>query len=590
MDTFVHILSFLLLLAAVTALTVGISLLKRTKNYLRSFALLLLAMASWAFGYGMELAADHLSAMLWWIKVEYIGIALIPAFWLFFALEFSGCRALLTLPNQIIILVIPILTLLLVWTNAWHHWHYEKTELVMLSGIPLLSLTTGIWYNIHLLYFYLLLAAGIAVLYTTKNQSTLYQKQRTIITAAALIPWLFNMLYLTRFRPLVYLDITPLAFVLTLALIGYGLYRYRLLDLLPLARAKVMQAMQEGVVILDPFLRISDYNLSAEQHLHPRFQISVGDSLTDTDDIFQLFRRLINSPDHEAEVTIELANFQQKILAFSLTCIYHQQEVEGYLLLIKNVTKERFYVQQIANQAEELKALNLHKDKLFSILAHDLKGPVHRLNTLFEFIEEGLLSDTELTQVIKKLQRESSSTYLLLENLLYWSQGQFQGMVVNQSAIDFYEMMETVIQQEFARLQEKNLILDNKIEPVTLVYVDINMTMIVMRNLLSNAIKFSLPHGRIILSCQQEDADVLVCIQDEGIGMDEQQLSKLFGQTIASTPGTNNEKGTGLGLQLCKQLVEKNCGAIWGESTKGKGSQFFIRLPLATPSLVKTAI
>lgn len=528
LNILIQLLSFLLLLAAMTAIIVGLSLLKRARNHLRSFALLLLAMASWAFGYGMELASDNLSIMVWWIKVEYIGIALIPAFWLIFVLQFSGRRDLLTLPIQLIILFIPILTLLMVWTNSWHHWHYEKIELVNLSGIPLLSLTPGVWYNIHVLYFYLLMAAGIAVLYTAKSQSTLYQKQRTIITVAALIPWLFNMLYLTKFRPLVYLDITPFAFLLTLALIGFGLYRYRLLNLLPLARAKVIQAMQEGVIILDPSLRISDFNLAAEQHLQPAYVISMGNALSEEDELSRLFTQLLRTSDQEAEMTIELPDSKQRILTISLTCIYHQQEVEGYLLLIRNVTKEKLYIQQIADQTEELKALNQHKNKLFSILAHDLKGPVHRLNTLFDFLEEGTLSGTELNHVFKQLRRESSSTYLLLENLLYWSQHQFQGISINLSSFSFYEMIEALIQQESSRVQEKQLMLENKIEPNTLVYADINMTMIVMRNLLSNAIKFSLPKGQIMLKCTREEADVLVSVQDEGVGMNKEQLSRLF--------------------------------------------------------------
>ncbi len=224
------------------------------------------------------------------------------------------------------------------------------------------------------------------------------------------------------------------------------------------------------------------------------------------------------------------------------------------------------------------------KDKLFSIIGHDLRGPIGTFMMMLETVtnEENKFSVENIMQYLNKMKEVSKNTYLLLENLLNWAR--------SQRKLVEYHLMDTkfimIVEQCFSVLAEtagkKSIKLTHQINPETSVYCDENTITTVIRNLISNSLKFTEEGGSINISEQKNGDFVRISVKDTGVGISEPNLKKLFRQDqIFTKYGTRGEKGTGLGLLLCKDFVEGNGGRIYVESELGKGTTFHFTLPLS---------
>jgi signal transduction histidine kinase len=235
---------------------------------------------------------------------------------------------------------------------------------------------------------------------------------------------------------------------------------------------------------------------------------------------------------------------------------------------------------------DQLRDLYATRDVFMSIISHDLRSPFNGILGFADLLVQDYdeLSDQERKQCIENIQSSSQTAFDLLENLLEWSRIQ-----TGKIQFTFEELnLNRVILENFMLLQsaadKKQIQLNNLAPPDCSVYADRNSTLTAIRNLLSNAIKFTPRGGKITVNALQHDTMWEISIADSGIGIKPENLLKLFvtGETV-KTRGTENEKGTGLGLLLCKEFVEKNGGTIRAESTPGFGSVFFITLPGQKP-------
>jgi len=237
--------------------------------------------------------------------------------------------------------------------------------------------------------------------------------------------------------------------------------------------------------------------------------------------------------------------------------------------------------QQLLNYSKELIALNASKDKLFSIISHDLRGPFTGIIGNLELLNESMSSFTkeESQNMIQDSLRCAKDTYLLLENLLEWSRIQIGKTQVEETNFNLFNVAESAVQLFSTAIAYKNVSVDIDIDKNLQICADEYMIHSVFRNLFSNAIKFSTSNGKIIISSKSEMDFVTTCVEDIGIGISDKDMKKLFyTDTHYTTHGTDHEKGTGLGLILCKEFIEKNGGRIWVESEIGKGSRFLFTL------------
>ncbi len=237
---------------------------------------------------------------------------------------------------------------------------------------------------------------------------------------------------------------------------------------------------------------------------------------------------------------------------------------------------------------QQLRQLLTTKDKFFSIIAHDLRTPIGSIKSALQLIQNGIIEGDQINFVIKELAQNASQTYDLLENLLFWARSQRQSIEFYPQAIDLHAIIDDVFLLYTHVAQSKQISMQNCIHCKTAVLADKNMLHLILRNLISNALKFCNLEGIIKIECnphfskpKDNQRFIQIAVVDNGVGIDAENLPKIFNNNLNFTTfGTQNEKGSGLGLLLCQEFVLKNGGKIWVESTKGVGSRFIFTLPL----------
>lgn len=230
---------------------------------------------------------------------------------------------------------------------------------------------------------------------------------------------------------------------------------------------------------------------------------------------------------------------------------------------------------------EELKVLNSTKDKFFSIIAHDLRSPFQALLSSSELLATEIesLSQEDIRSFSRGLNDSLKNLFGLLENILHWSMMQRNMLDYNPVNLNLCDVVDKIIGVLNQSAIRKNISITNNVDAGVFVNADANMIRSVVQNLILNAIKFSKTEGRIIVSSIEKNGFVEISVQDSGIGIESEKSSMLFNfNTLFTTKGTEGEEGTGLGLPLCKEFVERNDGKIWVESELGKGSKFIFTL------------
>ncbi|MCW3786913.1 tetratricopeptide repeat-containing sensor histidine kinase [Plebeiibacterium sediminum] len=241
-------------------------------------------------------------------------------------------------------------------------------------------------------------------------------------------------------------------------------------------------------------------------------------------------------------------------------------------------------IELINLKTESLHKLNATKDKFFSIIAHDLRSPFTAIIGLCNDLALSYYdyNDEERIKHIKLIEESSESTFNLLENLLYWANSQQDFIKIQKKDCLLHEIMNDSISAYLGTAQIKNIQVENNINKNEKIYVDVPTIKIVFTNIFNNAIKFTHKGGLINISCCREENKVVICINDNGIGMNKEVMDSLFKiEKDVHRNGTEQEKGTGLGLILCKEFIDKNNGNIWVESEESLGSSFFISLPVS---------
>ncbi|MEX2235560.1 MAG: tetratricopeptide repeat-containing sensor histidine kinase [Cyclobacteriaceae bacterium] len=235
--------------------------------------------------------------------------------------------------------------------------------------------------------------------------------------------------------------------------------------------------------------------------------------------------------------------------------------------------------QEMETRSEELERLNQVKDKFFSIISHDLRSPINALAGLLDLLDKGAVKPDELSRHIHELKSRFNHTRTLLNNLLDWTLLQMDKLNLQATRIDLHKIVDENIQL-LGSVSNKQIKLNNQVPPNTIGFADSNTVNLVIRNLMTNAIKFTNDGGEVVIGAKDHDNEWLITVKDNGVGMNDDVLKILFDKTAPyTTRGTANEKGTGLGLILCKEFVEKNGGKIFVESEVGKGSKFSFTIP-----------
>lgn len=255
---------------------------------------------------------------------------------------------------------------------------------------------------------------------------------------------------------------------------------------------------------------------------------------------------------------------------------------EELLLRVETHIKLRRQHNLLNIKNKQLQELIATKDKLFSIIGHDLKNPIAGILGIFELmaLKIDALSKEEIKEFSKTVLTGLKSLSDQLEGLLLWSKMQIGSYNYNPVKLDLFKQVDTIISVNAITALSKGIIINNLVNEDIQIYADEIMLRSIIHNLLSNAIKFTYNKGRIECSCFTETNYVTLCVKDNGRGMTDEELSKLFKiDKNLRMKGTNGEQGTGLGLLIVREMVEINMGVIDVESASGTGTTFLVKLP-----------
>lgn len=332
--------AWILLITAIISVSVGLYVLnKKPGNAPAAFPALMFSLGLWSLTYGFEVASIDLKMMRFWVRIEYLGIATLPVLLLIFILQYSGKKHWLTRHNVMALFIIPFLTVILNATNEFHHLYYAAVEMDRHGPIPLQALTPGPGYWLHVVYSYSSIIAGaVFLLHMWLHTSRLYRNQIGIVLIGISVPFLLNLLYLSGIRPFKHLDITPFAFTITGLVITFGLFRYKFLDLMPLARSILFENFSDGFIVLDANHRIVDINPAAKKMFKALKSAPTGQEIQIALNQWpQLFSFLETDDKSYFETTLDV-DFTLKLNIRFSPLYDHRKNYIGGMLILRNIT------------------------------------------------------------------------------------------------------------------------------------------------------------------------------------------------------------------------------------------------------------
>ncbi len=365
----------LLIAAAVSAALALYAWRRHRMSGAAPFALTMLSVAVWSLGYALELASTDLPAALFWNRIQYLGVVTMPAAWLAFVLQHTGRGAWLTRRNLALLAIVPLVTLLLAWTNDVHNLIWRDPWLNAGGPFTVMSFTRGLWYWVNVAYAYLLLLpATILLIQALVRGPHLYRQQAVVLLVGALAPWVGNVLYMSELTPFPHLDLTPFAFTISGLAMAWGLFRVRLLDIVPVARDAVVGGMSDSVIVVDTQNRVADLNPAAERVVGHTASEAVGQPM---EQLFSGWPGLVECCLDTLEVQTEIAVGEgeaQRTYDLRISPLRDRRaRLTGRLVLLRDVT-ERVRAtegqrQALAEALLATRALRESEDKYRTLVA-----------------------------------------------------------------------------------------------------------------------------------------------------------------------------------------------------------------------------
>ncbi len=560
---------------------------RRSHTGATSLSLLAMAVTEWLLGYALEIAGADLPTKLFFGKIQYIGIILVPLVWLIFAYNRANQARVMSHRWMALLSIIPLITLILSFTADTNGLLWTHYSIYQSGSFSVLKITHGVWFWVINLYTDLLVSIGtIIILRSIIQDKGIYRWQATAMFAAALAPWAGNILYVTGFGPIPNLDLTPFGFAISAVTMTLGIFGFRLIDLPPIARHSIVEEMQDAVIVLDLNHVVKDLNRSAQRLAGCTSRQAIGRT---ADEVFTRVQPLLEALHANQGPIIEAVigeGANPAWFSISISPLHDQRRRPiGRLVVLHDITERKRTEKELALAHEQALEASRMKSQLLAKVSHELRTPLGVILGYGELLHNERFGPLDESQKEATAIVIESSHYLdfMVSELLDEAQIEAKTLTLHPRRFSPADMLVRVTASIALLCSNKGLTFETCLAPELPeeMYADDQRLQEILLNLAGNAVKFTQKGGvtiRLFL-CDQEHWAMQV--EDTGAGIPPEAHSYIFEPfRQVDNAITHQNRGTGLGLSITKHLTELMGGSIQLESEVGRGSKFTVVLPI----------
>lgn len=520
----------------------------------------------------VEKNSDLLGDLVIFRNVQQTCLILIAALFMLFVQTLTSYPKVIRMRWKLTFLMGFILFIVLIWLDPYIHVVYSDVQAINGKLVVTRTFFSSV-FNI-VCYSGLTLSLLVLLRYVLTLRSEL-RKPGVVVLILASIPFVLEIVRFTNPQWSSWIGTFSILCGMTGTIILLVILRTKFFSIVPIAKNVVFDMFEESIIITNATGQVVDGN---EKAIH--FFSAVGYTDMYGRSIEELLKQwpawyALAESLHGGSVEIDSwIQDQRRIYRVNVYPIRTtRNHVHGCVSLVVDITEQQM-------QVEKITQLNKLKDQLFTIVSHDIRSPLAMQSQLVQLLlEDSDPLGAHHQEVITKLSEQINYTLGMTTNLLEWFRGQREDVVLRPRLLDLAEAVEESCRFVQANRLSKSIDIHNEVPNGTYVYADREVVFLVLRNIVSNAVKFTYEGGTVRIRAQLSGKMVIVSVQDDGIGMDAEQVEDLFTESqISSSIGTAGEAGAGLGLLVSKQFVQLSGESIWAESTLGQGSTFYFTM------------
>jgi PAS domain S-box-containing protein len=538
-----------------------------------SKAMIALASATfvWTLGFLLETYGKTIDRQMMFTNIGYLGSMSVPPAWFIFAINYSGEKRIITGWKIIPFTIIPLVTVILVWTNGSHELMWYNVHWIQSGPFTVIAKTYGTFFWIALAHNYLLVLAGAGILVRRLFIGTpLYTGQAVSLIVAVSLPLIWNIIYVFNLVPLPRKDLTPVMFAVSGIAIVFGLMRFRLFTVVPFARKFLIQQLRDGIMVFDADNRLIDINPAAAEILALN-KYAVGRTAGNLSESFPTLEYVLSNESDVTEVPLSVSGRDRIYEVESIKMDSHNGSEVGTLVILRDITERKEMQEQLIAQ-DRLASIG----ELTSGVAHEINNPLGIIRGFLELLMKHDFPE-DIRNDIDIINSEVDRAARIVANLLTFARKQPEEKI----PVNINSIITTTLE---LRAYEQT---SNNIRTVTHLSPDLPRVLgnelqlkQVLLNIIINAEYFMTEaHGKGILTITTERADnfVRISCKDDGPGIPPENSRRIFNPFF-----TTKEvgRGTGLGLSICHGIIAEHSGTIRVESTPGEGADFIIDLPV----------
>ncbi|MDP4146543.1 MAG: histidine kinase N-terminal 7TM domain-containing protein [Bacillota bacterium] len=578
---------YTLFMASAFSIIVGIMAIRR-RSSMGAYPIIILmsAIFIWTFFQALAFLENNINLKILFANMRYFGIEAAPLSYYALAYWYKNREEYLSLKQWIRYITLPFFMIIALWTNPIHHKFYEKV--FVRNGI--LVLQNGPLYFLNMIYLYgFILVAIIILIKTCIKSNSVYRIQAIIITIAVFIPILSNIVFNLDILPIKDIDITPFSSLITGILYLRALFQYKLLDIVPIARDRLVEEMDDIVIVIDEQKRVLDMNKTAREIIlrenHNNYE---GKHITLVlGNWIELCEYIINLSNKDSKISYR-NNGVIEYYDIRISNIYDKNGKDnGKLIVLRNITELEEALQEAKSSKELAERASMAKGQFLANMSHEIRTPMNAVIGIAEILDNMDLSRSEQKRYIKMIVNSAESLLTVINDILDFSKIEAGKLEIEKSSFNIKESIKDTV-ETFKVIAEKKKIqlkcfIDENINDHVL--GDVVRVRQILINLLGNSLKFT-EKGEVTVSLElvrESQGEVLAAmvVSDTGIGISQDKIEVIF-ESFKQADNTSARKfgGTGLGLSIVKKLLELMGGSIEVKSEAGKGSTFSCYIPL----------